>query len=231
VSGYVDSRDVEHCVEVKHDDGSDLPAVSWAGINRGGQPPHLAKIRRGGFVIVRVAEPTGASHPSGSRHVLLHEERLALVVQCLEVEVQLGELATWVLKVAFCNYAGSDGLPSCTVWRQLDEEAVYVPLTQIHRSTHCVHLCGNGCSSEFLPGEMVTGDRAVGLIGEHDLIRNPFYLLNEHFLRKFTSSKNIDLYKPRLLAYFQRSVISLFIVANERVQRTSTQAVSSRNGS
>jgi hypothetical protein len=183
VSGYVDSRGVEHFVEVKHDDGSDLPAVSWTGINRGDQPPHLAKIRRGGFVVVRVAEPTGASHRSGSRHVLLHEERLALVLQCLEVEVQVGELATWVLLVAFMKNEGSDGLTGCTVWTQVDEAAVYVPLTQIHRSTHCVHLCGNGCSSEVVPGEMVFGDQAVGLIGEHDLIRNPCYLLNEHFLR------------------------------------------------
>jgi hypothetical protein len=118
-----------------------------------------------------------------SRHVLLHEERLALVLQCLEVEVQVGELATWVLLVAFMKNEGSDGLTGCTVWTQVDEAAVYVPLTQIHRSTHCVHLCGNGCSSEVVPGEMVFGDQAVGLIGEHDLIRNPCYLLNEHFLR------------------------------------------------
>ena len=117
--------------------------------------------------------------------MLLAEERLALVKQCLEVEVhsQSGESPVWVVLVAFLAYAGMDNCTGCSVWGPVDEPDVYVPLTQIHRSTHCVHLCGDGCSSEVVPGRVLLGDQAAGLIGEHDRNRNQFHLLNEHFWR------------------------------------------------
>ena len=50
-----------------------------------------------------------------------------------------------------------------------------------------MHLCGPGCSAEIGVGtamsETVLAGAAVGLVGTHDANANPYYLLNEHFVR------------------------------------------------
>ena len=182
IAGFVAAASLEHLVEAK--EGEEFAALSWAGLQRGNKAPHLSKVHRGGFVVVRVDEPTGAGHPSGSRHVLLLEERLALLLEerlarvhrLLEVEV--GDATIWVAAVVSLDFVGTDPRSGCTIWQRPDAAAVYIPLSQIHRSTHCVHLCGDGCASGLNEGE-----DAVGLIGEHQIGHNALYLLNEHFLR------------------------------------------------
>lgn len=176
---------ISHLVEVKEDHDESVQVKSWAFIQRKQRPSHLASVGVGGFVVARAGEPTGQVHPSASRQVMLAEERLAFVSQCLEVDC--GSSTAWVVQVISLVFVGQDDRSGCTVW-QLGAVPEYISLSQIHRTTHCVHLCGAGCSADIgSPGHptlaSVHGEQAVGLVGVHDDNGNPFYLLNEHFLR------------------------------------------------
>ena len=168
------------------DDGTELVQVtSWASIKRKERPAHLASVGVGGFVIARAGEPSGQAHSSASRQVMLAEERLGLVSQCLEIS--FGPLTHWVLQVSSLEFVGNDNCSGCAVW-QLGSVPEYISLSQVQRTTHCVHLCGAGCSAEIVSPEdrnflRVHGDEAVGLVGVHDDNGSSFYLLNEHFLR------------------------------------------------
>jgi hypothetical protein len=180
---FLDLSSIHHLVEVKED--APAQVTSWAGIQRQERPSHLASVYVGGFVVARGAEPTGMSHPSASRHVMLAEERLAIVRQCLELD--LGSSTMWVVQVVPLAFVGNDDRSGCTVWR-LAADPEYISLSQVHRTTHCVHLCGPGCSADIgIPGtptfETVLADQAVGSVGGHDVDSNQFYLLNEHFVR------------------------------------------------
>jgi hypothetical protein len=168
-------------VEAKEDEV--CRATSWPVVVRANRPTHLARVDRGGFVIVRRSEPTGVSHPSGSLQVLYKEERLAVVRQCLELRLPS---PVWIAQVCFLDHITNDEASGCSVWSR-NSEAEYVLLSQIYRSTHCVHLCSDDtCFAEVGADtalcHTVRGGMAVGLVGSHTGC-NTLFLLNEHFLR------------------------------------------------